>query len=72
VATANAIVSEASAPNSGRAAIYWVVNKAGSTVWKGTVTLNGGGGDIELDRIDIVAVDVVQITSQTVTVPAGP
>ena len=71
VATAAAIVGEASAPAAGTAAVCRIVDKDGTTVYEGTVTATGGGGDIELSNVVIAIADTVDITSMTVTMPAS-
>jgi len=71
VATAAAIAQEQSAPASGAAAVFRIVDRAGSTVAEGTVTATGGGGDLQLNTTSIVQFDIVSITSATITMPAG-
>lgn len=71
VATANTIVGEASAPAAGTAAVCRIIDRDGTTVWEGTVTATSGGGDIELSNTTIAIADTVDITAQTVTVPAS-
>jgi hypothetical protein len=68
-ATAGTIVDEASAPAGGTAAVCRIVDKAGSTVWEGTV--GSGSGDIDLNTTTITLGDSVSISSMTVTMPAS-
>jgi hypothetical protein len=70
-ATAASITGEAAAPAAGTAAVCRIVDRAGATVWEGTVTVTSGGGDIELTNLTIAINDTVDITSQTVTMPAS-
>lgn len=69
VATAGTIVGEASAPDTGTAAVCRIVDKAGATVFEGTVGTSGQ--DINLNTTTITTLDAVDITSQTVTMPAS-
>ncbi|MDZ5457005.1 hypothetical protein [Azohydromonas lata] len=51
---------------------YEIVSNDGATVHEqGTVTVAGGGGEIELVNINIAANQPVQITSKTITMPNG-
>lgn len=68
-ATANSITAEASAPDTGTAAVCRIVDKNGTTVWEGTV--GTAGADINLNTTSITAGDSVTITAMTVTVPAS-
>lgn len=64
-ATANAIVSETNAPASGSAAAFRVRDRNNSEVFRGSVTVTGGGGDLQLSSVGITAGDTVSITSMT-------
>ncbi len=60
--------SDASADATGTAAHWRLKNSAGSVVHaQGTVTVTGGGGDLTLDDITVVAAQVVTITAWTFT-----
>ena len=64
-ATANAITQEASAPATGTASYYRVLQSNGTTVaWQGnSITTTGGGGDLELNTLTITTGLPVDITS---------
>lgn len=64
-------LSDTSANNTGTAAFMRITDRDGTEVFKGTVTAGGGGGDIELDSVSIVALGTVTIIAvSTVTMPA--
>jgi len=71
VATANAIASDASADNSGTAAVCRFRDRDNGTVVEGTVGTTGSGADIELNTVTIATLDIVAISSGTITQPAG-
>lgn len=48
-----------------------VVNRNGDTVFDGSVTATGGGGNVTLDNVNIASGQTVNITSLTYTQPAG-
>jgi hypothetical protein len=59
------------AAGAGTAATNFIVrNAAGTTIWSGTVTATGGGGDMTLDNVSIAEDQVVNITGFTFTMPA--
>jgi len=64
-ATAAAITSDSSADASGTAAWFRVLDSLGATIFDGDVTVTGGGGDLELDDVNIVAGGVISVTSFT-------
>lgn len=66
-ATANAIVSDTNAANTGTAASFRLRDRNNAEVLRGTVTATGGGGDIQLSSTSITAGDTVSITSLTYT-----
>lgn len=69
VATANAI-SSVSASADGTAAWFRVVASNGTTtLWDGTVTATGGGGDLTISSTTIATGGTVSITSWLVTAP---
>jgi hypothetical protein len=67
VATANAITSDTDADNTGTAAVFKLKDRDAIEVLQGTVTATGGGGDIQLSSVSIVAGDTVSISSMTYT-----
>lgn len=67
VATANAIASDTNAPNSGTAANFRVRDRDNVEVFRGSVSATGGGGDMQLSSVGIVAGDTVSLTSMTYT-----
>lgn len=70
-ATAAAITSDSSADATGTAAYFRALNGSGTHVIQGTVTATGGGGDLELSSVSIVAGVAISITSWTFTMPEG-
>jgi len=64
-------VLEASAVATGTAGWARVKSGGGSTVFDGTVTATGGGGDITLATASIVSGAAVQLTSGSYTHPAS-
>lgn len=48
-----------------------VVNRNGDTVFDGSVTASGGGGQVELDNVNIADGQTVSISSLTYTHPAS-
>jgi len=63
VLTANAITT-ANAGNTGTAGWFRVTDSTGATtVMDGTVTATGGGGDLQLVTVSLVATQPVQVTS---------
>lgn len=69
-ASANAIATVA-AGQSGTAGWFRSLDSNGATVLDGSVTATGGGGDMELNNTSIASGQNVDITSWTVTMPAG-
>lgn len=67
-ATANSITQDSSADATGTATFFRLVNNAGTSVYQGTVTATGGGGDLELVTTSIVSGQPVQVSSLTMTV----
>ena len=68
VATANAIVEDASATG-GTIAKFRINDSNGLEVISGSVTVVSGGGDIELSALIIDALSTVSMTSLTYTAP---
>jgi hypothetical protein len=71
VATAAAITGDSSADATGTAGWFRAYDSNGAAVIDGSITANGGGGDMTLDNINIVAGGTINVTSWTVTMPAG-
>jgi hypothetical protein len=69
VATASAISADASANNSGTAAVGRVQDRDNATVFE--FTIGAGSGDLSLNTVSITAGDNVSISSATVTMPAS-
>lgn len=69
-ATANAIGNDTAADATGTATFFRVFESDGTTIaWQGTVSASGGGGDLILTPVDVVAGVQIAITSLTLTVP---
>lgn len=71
VATANAITGDTSADASGTAGWFRAYDSDGNAKIDGTVTEEGGGGEMEIDNVAIVAGGTVTMTSWTVRQPTG-
>lgn len=71
VATAGAITGDSSADASGTAGWFRVLDSSGTAVMDGAVSGPGNGGDMILDPVAVVAGGTINITSWTVTQPAG-
>lgn len=70
VATANAIAQDSAADATGTATFFRALQSDGtSPVLDGSVTATGGGGDMELATVSIVANVIVSVTSFTLTAP---
>lgn len=61
--------SDTSADATGTAANFIVTNAAGTTIFAGSVTATGGGGDLTLDNLSIVSGQTVTITAGSYTAP---
>ena len=70
VATAAAIADDTDADNTGTAAEFVIVDRDDTQVLAGSVSAAGGGGDMILDSVSIVAGTTVSITAGTITMPA--
>lgn len=66
-ATANAITSDAAADNTGAAAYYRGFDRDDNPIIQGDVTVITGGGDMEINNINIQAGVQVDVTSYLVT-----
>lgn len=71
VATASAITSDTTADASGTAGWFRAYDSAASAVIDGSITGTGGGGDMELDDVNIVAGGTIAVSSWTVSMPTG-
>lgn len=71
VATASAITGDTSADATGTAGWFRVYDSNNTAVIDGSVTATGGGGDMTLNSVSIVAGGAVNVTAWTVTMPAG-
>lgn len=69
-AAANAIAA-AAATQAGNAGWFRALDSDNNKVLDGSVTATGGGGDMELNTVALVAGVDVDITTWTVTQPAG-
>ena len=69
IATANSIADDTSADANGDAGYFRIEDSDSNCVWQGTVTATGGGGDLELNTVTIVALGTVSITAQTLQTP---
>lgn len=64
-ATASTLPREGTATGAGTAAKFRVRNRDNSEVFQGTVTVSGGGGDMELSSTSIAVNDVIRINTFT-------
>jgi hypothetical protein len=71
VATANAVTGDSSADASGTAGWFRVYDSAGTARWDGAITGTGGGGDMEISNVNVVAGGTINITAWTVSMPTG-
>lgn len=69
VATLLGVPLTGTAVASGNAAWADVVDRDGTIVYSGTVTVTGGGGDFIIDTVAIQTNDTIQLNSHTVTAP---
>jgi hypothetical protein len=65
VATANAIAPDTNAAGTGSAGFFRLRDRDNAEVLRGTVTVTGDGGDLQLSSIVINPADTVSITSMT-------
>lgn len=70
VASANAVAADP-ADVSGNAGWFRALDSDNNKVLDGSVTATGGGGDMTLNTVALVATVDVDITTWTVTMPAG-
>lgn len=71
VATASAITQDSAADATGTAGWFRAKDSDGNTVIDGSITATGGGGDMTLASTSITTGEPIQVTSWTVTMPAG-
>lgn len=69
VITANAITPDSTADASGTAGWFRAYDSSGAAVIDGTVTVSGGGGDMILSSVAVIAGGVVTVSSWTITMP---
>jgi hypothetical protein len=67
--TSNAVAPDISVDATGVAGWFRIYNRDNNAVIDGTVTAQGGGGDLEFDNINFIAGGTVQITTFVLTVP---
>ena len=66
--TLNTVTADSSADATGTAAFFRIYKSDGTTgVLQGSVTATGGGGDLTLATVSIVASATVSLTSNTIT-----
>jgi hypothetical protein len=68
-AAANAITADTSAAATGTAAHFRGKSGGGTVVIQGDITVTAGGGDIEMDSVEIQTSDKVSISAWTVNLP---
>lgn len=71
VATAAAIGDDVSIDATGTAGWFRAYDSDADAVIDGSVTATGGGGDMQLDSVSLIAGGTSSITAWTVTAPAG-
>lgn len=69
VCTGNTVTGDSSADATGTAGWGRVKDSTGNTIFDGSVTVTGGGGEIQLGSVDIVAGGAINLTSLTYTQP---
>ena len=67
--TLNGTWSDASADDTGTIGHYRLTNS--TDIEEGTVTVTGGGGDMEVDSVSVTAAQVVTITAWTTNMPGA-
>ncbi len=74
VATANAITSDTSADATGTAGWFRAYRSAGNgstATIDGSITATGGGGDMTLDSVSVVAAGTIAVTAWTISMPTA-
>lgn len=69
-ATASTITGDSSADATGTAGWFRAYDSTGAAVIDGSITATGGGGDLQLSSVSIVAGGTINITSWTVSIAA--
>jgi hypothetical protein len=67
VLTLNTVTADSSADATGTATFFRILTSGGTAQVQGTVTATGGGGDMTLATVSIVASATVSLTSNTIT-----
>jgi hypothetical protein len=70
-ATAAAITGDTSADATGTAGWFRALDSTGAAVLDGSITATGGGGDLQLNSVSIVAGGTINVTAWTITMAAG-
>lgn len=70
-AVANALIQDSSADASGTAGHWRAYNSSGTMINKGTISGTGGGGELQLNNINIVFGGIVSVSSLTWRAPQG-
>ena len=71
VATADTITSDTSADATGTAGYFRILDSNSNAIFDGSITATGGGGDLTLNSVSIIASGTIAISAMTVTVPAS-
>lgn len=71
VATASAITSDTTADATGTAGWFRAYDSSAVAVIDGSITASGGGGDLQLDSVSIVAGGTIAISSWTISHPTA-
>lgn len=71
VITASSIAADSSVDATGTAGHFRLKDSDANTIAQGTVTATGGGGDMTLNTVSLVAAGTFTITSFAITVPLG-
>jgi hypothetical protein len=71
LATANTISPDTDVDMNGIAGWFRAYDRNGNAVFDGSITIKGGGGDLEFDLIDFLKAGTVQITNLTSTMPVS-
>jgi hypothetical protein len=70
-AAAASVPKQAAASATGTAANFIATDSDDETMFSGTVTATGGGGDVTIDNASIASGQTCNLTSLTITVPAS-
>lgn len=69
VVTANTITGDSSADATGTAGYFRAFTSGAVAVIDGSITATGGGGDLQLNSVSIVAGGTINVTAWTITQP---